>query len=141
VNSIYDIVIDTNVLVSAIRSSMGASFKLLSFLGKGNFQHHISVPITFEYEEVLHRHGKLLGLDTEIVDDIINYIIAEAVSHELYFLWRPCLNDPKDEMILELAVSANCRYIVTYNLKHFNKVKGFNVRAITPKDFLTLAGV
>ncbi|OGJ89942.1 MAG: putative toxin-antitoxin system toxin component, PIN family [Candidatus Raymondbacteria bacterium RifOxyA12_full_50_37] len=139
-NKGFDIVIDTNVLVSAIRSSQGASFKLLSLIGKNHYQHHISVPLVFEYEEILHRQGKLLGLDAEIIDDILNYNIATAISHELYFLWRPCLNDPKDEMVLELAITANCEYIITYNLKHFNRVKGFKVRAITPKEFLTLIG-
>ncbi len=138
--ALYDIVLDTNVLVSAIRSANGASFKILSLMKKGHYLHHLSVPLAFEYEEVLHRHGKLLGLAHDVIEDILDYVIGEAIPHELFFLWRPCLSDPKDEMILEVAVAANCEYIVTHNIRHFNAVKGFRVRAITPKDFLKTIG-
>ena len=35
----------------------------------------------------------------------------------IFFLWRPFLKDPKDDMVLELAVEAEVEYIVTHNLK------------------------
>jgi len=43
-------------------------------------------------------------------------------------------------MVLELAVTANCNYIVTYNIKDFKGIQNFGVQAITPKEFLELAG-
>src|SRR3989339_1302923 len=136
----YQVVLDTNVLVSAIRLSDGASFKLLSLLQKGFFQHHLSVPLGFEYEEVLHRHAKFLSIDPETIEAILDYTIGTAIPHELFFLWRPCLVDPGDEMVLELAVTANCEYIITHNIRHFSAIKSFSFRAITPRDFLLKIG-
>ncbi|MFH1906615.1 MAG: PIN domain-containing protein, partial [Chloroflexota bacterium] len=43
--------------------------------------------------------------------------------HKIYFLWRPSLPDANDELILELAVSAQCDYIVTHNLSDFKGVE------------------
>jgi predicted nucleic acid-binding protein len=51
-------------------------------------------------------------------------------------LWRPVLNDPKDDMILDLAVRANCQYIVTYNTRDFTGVNQFGIQALTAQEFL-----
>jgi predicted nucleic acid-binding protein len=56
--------------------------------------------------------------------------------HEVHFLWRPILNDPKDDMILDLAVRANCQYIVTYNIRDFTGVNQFGIHAVTAREFL-----
>ena len=42
----------------------------------------------------------------------------------IYYLWRPCLKDPKDDKALEAAFSSQSEYIVTYNTKDFAG-KGF----------------
>lgn len=63
-----------------------------------------------------------------------------AQHHQIYFLWRPTLSDPNDELILELAVSAQCEYIVTHNIRDFKGVEQFGVKAITPKEFLQIIG-
>ena len=46
------------------------------------------------------------------------------------------MSDINDELILELAVSANCEYIVTHNISDFKGSEKFGVSAITPKEFL-----
>jgi predicted nucleic acid-binding protein len=62
-----------------------------------------------------------------------------GIKHnEVNIFWRPCLSDPDDEMILELAVHARADYIVTHNIKDFKKIKGFRVKAITPREFLRI---
>jgi hypothetical protein len=43
-------------------------------------------------------------------------------------------------MILELAVTANCNTILTYNVNDFKGIEKFGIQAITPKEFLELAG-
>ena len=131
-----DIVLDTNVLYSGLYSQDGASYSLLSKIGKGLFDLHVSVPLVFEYEDVLKRHHKDLELSLHEIEDFLDYLCSVTTAHFLYFSWRPCLNDPNDEMLLELAIAANARYIVTYNLRHFNRIRGFNVKAIKPLDFL-----
>ena len=134
------IVIDTNVVIAALRSRRGASSKLLSLLGTGLFDIHDSVPLILEYEDVIQRQRASLGLSNHDVADFINSLCALAQHHEIYFLWRPFLPDANDELILELAVTAQCDYIVTYNLSDFKGVEKFGLKAITPRDFLQIIG-
>jgi predicted nucleic acid-binding protein len=65
------------------------------------------------------------------------------VAHlqEILFLWRPLLPDPKDDMILELAVAARCQTIVTYNLRDFLGADKFGVSVEEPGPFLARVGV
>ena len=113
--SIPQIVIDTNVLVTAQRSKRGASARLISLVGTGRFDIHVSVPLVLEYEAVLLRYRAELGLTQEDVADVIDALCALAKHQKIYFLWRPYLRDRNDEMVLELAVAARCDSIITYN--------------------------
>ncbi len=60
--------------------------------------------------------------------------------HAIFFLWRPYLRDPKDDMVLELAVKAGCESIVTYNTRDFTGVEQFGLQAIEPGIFLQSIG-
>ena len=60
----------------------------------------------------------------------------QAVLQDIFFLWRPFLPDPNDDMILELAFAANCRYIVTHNVRHFRGCERLGVEVVTPGEFL-----
>ena len=135
-----DIVIDTNVIISAQRSQRGASAKLMSLLGTGRFEIHLSVSLTLEYEDVLRRQMNSLRLTREDITDLIDALCALSHHHRIYFLWRPQLRDPGDELLLELAIVARCKYIVTYNLRDFAGIQQFGVQAITPKEFLQKIG-
>ena len=134
------VVIDTNVLIAAQRSQRGASSKLMSLVGMGQFDIHVSVPLVLEYEEVLIRQRLQLGLTQADVADIVDALCALATPHEIYFLWRPYLHDRKDELILELAVAARCDYIITYNKRDFSGVETFGIRVIDPRTFLQEIG-
>ena len=109
------VVIDTNVIVAGLRSRLGSAFQLLTLIDTGQFDIHLSVPLVLEYTEVLLRELPNLYLSREEVDDLIDFYCTVGVQHEIFFLWRPFLRDPKDEMILELAVKAGCQSIITYN--------------------------
>ncbi len=135
-----NIVIDTNVVVAALRSKKGASFKLLSLMGTKKYSSHDSVPLVLEYEDVLQRHRGELGLSQEDVSDLIDSLCALAKHHEIYFLWRPSLPDANDELILELAVSAQCEYIVRHNIGDFKGVEKFGIKTVTPGAFLKIIG-
>jgi len=135
-----DIVLDTNIIYSALRSKQGASFKLLSLVGIGKFEIHDSVALVLEYEDVLQRHPEAFGLSQEEVSTFIDSLCAMAHHHKIYFLWRPSLSDPNDELLLELAVTAQCDYIVTHNISDFTGSEKFGIRAITPKEFLQIIG-
>lgn len=133
-------VIDTNIFISAQRSKRGASSKLISLVGTGRFDIHVSVPLIFEYEEVLLRQRRELGLARDDVNDLIDAICALAVGHDIHYLWRPYLRDPKDHLVLEVAVAAGCEYIVTYNKRDFQSVDTFGVEVVDAREFLEIIG-
>ncbi|MBM3132000.1 MAG: putative toxin-antitoxin system toxin component, PIN family [Chloroflexi bacterium] len=136
------IVIDTNVLIAALRSRKGASYKLLSLIGSSKFEISVSVPLVLEYEDVAKRLIGEIPLSESDIDDIIDYICHAANRVKVFYLWRPTLKDPKDDMVLELAVAANCDCIVTFNKRDFRDVDlaPFGLRALTPKEFLKEIG-
>ena len=136
--SIPNIVIDTNVIIAALRSMRGASNKLLSLVGTQKFEIHDSVALILEYEDVLQRQRIEMGLTEEEVSIFIDSLCAMAQHHQIYFLWRPFLSDVNDDMVLELAVSANCEYILTHNIRDFKGSERFGIQAITPKEFLQI---
>jgi putative PIN family toxin of toxin-antitoxin system len=134
------IVIDTNVLVAALRSRRGASYRLLLLLGSDKFVVNISVPLVLEYESVVSRLTGALSLTRQDIDDILDYICFIAHRQQVFYLWRPFLKDPKDDMVLELAVAANCDFIITYNKTDFANIEHFGVSAVTPQEFLQKLG-
>ena len=132
------IVIDTNVILSGLQSDMGYSYRLLSILPDSRFQVCISVPLVLEYEAQLKKHLSKKIFADEDIDDFINYFCAIAERVKIYYLWRPHLADPFDDHILELAITSNCKYIVTYNLKDFKQIAEYGITAITPQQFLSI---
>jgi putative PIN family toxin of toxin-antitoxin system len=135
------IVIDTNIIIAAQRSRRGASAKLMSLVGTGLFQVHVSVPLVLEYEEILLRQRISLGLTEDDVMNLVDAICAMSHHQKIYFLWRPSLRDKRDELLLELAVAAGCGWIITYNQKDFVGAEKFGIRVIEPKGFLQEIGV
>ena len=132
-----NIVIDTNVLVSALRSDMGASYSLISKLPSQKFKISLSVPLYIEYQDVLTRKEHLTGESTkEEISSFLRYFCKISVHQKIFYLWRPWLKDPKDDMVLELAVASRSQFIVTYKLKDFSNIQQFGIEAITPKSFL-----
>lgn len=131
------IVLDTNVLVAALRSNKGASHRLLRLIGSGKFQLNISVPLVLEYEASAKKRTPLSFRDIEAV---IGYICTMSRPQKIHYLWRPTLSDPQDDMVLELAVAARCGIIVTYNKSDFAQAREFGIRILTPRDFLKEIG-
>ncbi len=134
------IVMDTNVLVSALRSRKGASFKLLSLIDSGKFSLCVSVPLVLEYEAAAKKELRATGLNSSDIDGIIDYICRVSNHFKVYYLWRPFLRDPKDDMVLELAVSSSADFIVTYNKADFKGTGQFGIKVISPKELLREIG-
>ena len=134
------VVLDTSVLVAAARSNTGASQRLLRLLPDSRFQPVISVPLFVEYSAVLTRPEHLLGRTVQQADAFLNFLLSTAMLHEIYYLWRPMLSDPDDDMILELAVAAGCRYIITHNVADFRGSERFGIEVLTPGLFLRRLG-
>ncbi|HEV7504406.1 MAG TPA: putative toxin-antitoxin system toxin component, PIN family [Thermoanaerobaculia bacterium] len=131
-------VLDTNVIVSAFRSRRGPAYRLVSEISRRNFEISVSVPLVLEYEEVLQR---ATGLGEQEVLDVLRFLCSVAKRQEIFFLWRPILPDPKDDMVLEVAVASRAGHIVTYNGKDFGAAAGFGIGVLTPESFLRIIGV
>ena len=135
------IVIDTNVLFTALRSSRGASYKLVSLLPSGRFSITISVPLIIEYEDVL-RRGKLpASISEKDISDFLDFLCYVGYRQDIFYLWRPFLPDSSDDLVLEVAVAGGCDAIITYNKRHFKNVEKFGLRILEPKEFLSEIGV
>jgi putative PIN family toxin of toxin-antitoxin system len=134
------IVIDTNVFVSALRSRRGASHRLFMLLGGKQFEISVSVPLILEYEAAAKRLTREFGLTHPDVEDILDYICSIADRCQIHYLWRPVLKDPKDDLVLELAVEASAKFIVTYNLRDYVGAEKFGIQVLTPKEFLKVIG-
>ncbi len=133
------VVFDTNVLVSAARSRQGASFALVSSIPAPEFQLCLSVGLYTEWQEVLTRAENLPPGDTsEDARTYLRYLASQSHLQEIHFLWRPFLRDADDDMVLELAFAAGCRYIVTHNVKDFDGSEQLGVTVLSPGEFLKL---
>jgi putative PIN family toxin of toxin-antitoxin system len=134
----FQIVIDTNVLIAGLQSQFGASFRLLELMGTGKFEFSLSVPLALEYEAIAKRLHKQLALSISDIDDILDYIFSVAITRKIHYLWRPQLKDQNDDMILELAVNAQAEIIVTHNTKDFVGAEMFGIDILKPREFLKL---
>jgi putative PIN family toxin of toxin-antitoxin system len=135
------IVMDTNVLFAALKSRRGASYKLVSLLPSERFSIAISVPLIIEYEDVLKR-GKLSSDITEKdIGDFIDFFCYVGEHQDIFFLWRPFLTDPSDDLVLEVAVAGCCDAIITYNKRHFKNAHKFGLKILDPREFLIEIGV
>lgn len=132
------VVFDTSVLVAAARSRHGASHALLSRLPDTRFEPVVSVPVFVEYRAVLLRPENLLERPPAQAEGFLDYLLSASHLQEIFFLWRPGLSDPDDDLILELAVAASCRYVVTHNLRDFRGTEKWGIAAVTPSEFLKL---
>ncbi|MGA3171881.1 MAG: putative toxin-antitoxin system toxin component, PIN family [Chthoniobacteraceae bacterium] len=131
------IVIDTNVILASLRSSSGASFAIVNLIEHRKVTPVVSVPLLFEYEEILHRPGSVPHLSARQIDDYLDYILSLSVEQKIFFLWRPMLADCDDDMLLELAVAAQADYLVTHNVSDFlPAAPGFGFQVVTPGQFL-----
>ncbi|MBE7484739.1 MAG: putative toxin-antitoxin system toxin component, PIN family [Polyangiaceae bacterium] len=129
------VVLDTSVLVAAWRSRLGASFELIRLLRAGRFEIAVSVPLVVEYESALLRNMSP-GQRPSHVTAFVDYLCRVAHKQDVFFLWRPVLNDPNDDMVVELAMASRASAIITHNLRDFVPAAGLGVRVLAPAQFL-----
>ncbi len=130
------IILDSNVLVSALRSAAGPSFALVQAIRLGHIVMCCSPALFLEYEDVLKRQQQLqaFGLTLADIDDILADLAGHIAPVSTHYQWRPQLRDPSDEMVLEAAVNARAQAIVTYNLRDFAAAKRFGVLLLNPEQ-------
>jgi len=132
------VIMDTNVLVAALRSRTGWSRKMLTQVLRAELVAGVSVPLFIEYEAVLQRAEQraAFGLDTAEVDTFLAGLASVLKPIDISFLWRPQLKDPADEMVLEAAVNGQCTHLVTWNIRDFAQAAPrFNLKLTTPPEY------
>jgi putative PIN family toxin of toxin-antitoxin system len=131
------IVLDTDVIVAAMRSPGGASAAILKAARKGKAGLLLSVPLALEYEAICRRaeHRMAAGLSDRQVRVFLDALIAMAEPVTTHFLWRPQLRDPNDEMVLEAAINGRADALVTFNRRDFGRAPSrFGVEALLPRE-------
>mgnify|MGYP001546292685 CR=1 FL=1 len=129
-------ILDTNVLLSGLVSRNGKSFQILQRLAEEKFNISISVPVVLEYEAILKKKLNRKIYSGQDIQAIIDFICKIGRHIKVYYLWRPILKDPYDDHLLEVAVAANAKWIITYNVKDFERASTFGISAVTPYEFL-----
>ena len=130
------IILDTNVLYAGLYSSEGASYQILRAIERGQIKIILSTTLLFEYEDILSRRKSELRLSERQIEPILDNLCRLSDHQKIYYLWRPFLQDPKDDHILEVAVASQINTIVTHNTKDFNGIDKFEIRPITPGQLL-----
>lgn len=131
------VVLDTSVLVAALRSQRGASQQLLRKLPSPQFTPALSLALYMEWQAVLTRPEHLPpGATAQQMQAFLRYLASLCHLQDIHYLWRPFLRDPNDDMVLECAVASGSRFIVTHNLKDFQRSSELGVQAIAPGPFL-----
>ena len=131
------LVLDTDVVVAAMRSPTGASAALLKAARRTQLQLLLTVPLAMEYEAVCCEtdHRLASGLSEREVGQFLDALIALAEPVETHFLWRPQLRDAGDEMVLEAAINGRADAIVTFNLRDFGDApRRFGVETLLPRE-------
>ena len=130
-------VVDTDVIVAAMRSPGGASAAILRAARNGRVTLLASVPLGMEYEAVCSEseHRLAAGLSERDVEIFLDAVLAMAEPVKTHFLWRPQLRDPGDEMVLEAAVNGRANALVTFNVRDFGTVPArFGIELMVPRE-------
>jgi len=131
------LVLDTDVVVAAMRSPRGASAAILRAARKGRANLLLSVALALEYEAVCHQaeHRLASGLSDWEIDVFVTAIVAMAEPVKTHFLWRPQLRDAGDEMVLEAAVNGRADALVTFNVRDFGTAPShFGIEVLLPRE-------
>jgi putative PIN family toxin of toxin-antitoxin system len=136
---VFRAVLDTSVLVAALRSRTGASNALLEQVARETVRPLVSTALFLEYEDVLKRAENRLatGMSEEDVDGFLAALASGEEPVEVNFRWRPQLSDPKDELVLEAAVNGEADALVTHNVRDFEPAaRLFGLRVLLPRQVL-----
>ncbi len=128
---------DTNVLIAATRSSLGASFEIVQALRRGEWRCVLSNHLLLEYEDQLLEMTGNLGVSAADIDGTLTVICAHAEEQQLRPNWHPILpTDPDDEPLVQLAFESGAGMIVTHYVRHLQPAEQLGIKILLPRDFL-----
>lgn len=133
---------DTDTIVAAMRSPAGASAALIRAARGGRVRLAATVPLCLEYEDVCSRpeHVAAAGISAGELSVFLDAVVGLVEPVDVWFLWRPQLRDPGDELVLEAAVNAGATAIVTFNRRDFRSVADrFGLDILLPAEAIRRA--
>jgi putative PIN family toxin of toxin-antitoxin system len=136
---VFRAVLDTSVIVAALRSRQGASNRIVELVALERVRPLVSTALFLEYEDVLLRPENRLatGMSAEEVAVFLAAFASAAEGVDVNFRWRPQLKDPKDELVLEAAVNGNADALITHNVRDFSRAAPlFDLRVLQPGELL-----
>jgi|JI6StandDraft_1071083.scaffolds.fasta_scaffold85232_3 putative PIN family toxin of toxin-antitoxin system len=135
----HKVVLDTDIIVTALRSATGGSYAVLREAAHGRITPLVTPALFLEYDAVLKRPEQRLvhGLGLRDIDRFLSALAAACEAVEVSFQWRPQLSDATDEMVLEAAVNGQADALITHNVRDFVKgAERFGLRVLRPGEFL-----
>ena len=134
-----NLVIDTNVWISALLSKDRASRQIIRLALQNKIEPQISSALFLEYESVMKRASvrkeSLLSIQEQ--EELFDAFLSTCTYNEIFYLWRPNLKDKNDDFLIELAVASNSEYIITENMKDLKSSElHFDFKVCTVKEFL-----
>jgi len=125
------VVLDTNVIVSALANARGSAAKVLSLVFDGKLNMLYDNKILFEYLEVLSK--KEFNFNTELINDLIYFIRCEGTFTKAEKL-DVIFHDETNKKFYEIYMSGEAKYLITGSRKHFPADNA----VIIPGEFLKL---
>lgn len=133
------VVLDTDVVVTALRSRQGGSNAVLRYAASGRLTPLVTPALFLEYEAVLKRPEQCAvhGFGLYEIDQFLAAFASACVAVDVSFRWRPLLSDANDEMVLEAAINGSADRLVTHNVRDFAKGAAlFGLPVMRPGELL-----
>jgi len=137
--AVLRVVIDTSVVIAALRSRTGASNEILRLVATRRLTALATPALFLEYEEVMKRpeQRSAHGLDDAGVDRFLAALASAVEPVNVHVAWRPQLRDPSDEMVLEAAINGRAAAVITFNVRDFQPAAAqFGLGVLRPADAL-----
>jgi len=134
-----NVVIDTNVWISALISKEGLGREIIRCSLLDEISPQISTTLFLEYEAVMKREKirNLCSLSITEQEELFQAFLSTCKWNEIFYLWRPNLDDEGDDFLIELAVASNSKIIITDNKKDLESSElHFDFEVLTPQEFL-----
>ncbi len=131
------LVLDTNLLVSALLKPGSVPDRLLTLIWEGAATALYDARMTDEYRCVLAR-SKFRSIDRARIDEVFAQLLAHGEEITDTREWKAAMRDDDDRIFVEVALAGRADAIVTGNLKDYPRDQGFEV--LPPATMLAMLG-